>query len=67
MTYLIPEFERIVHAANVDIAPTVARILALNIPGSQGRALEEALEGRATGHEIRGLGKESTGPQKRAA
>jgi len=30
--------------ANVDIAPTVARILALNMPGSQGRALEEALK-----------------------
>ena len=30
--------------ANVDIAPTVARILALNMPGSQGRVLEEALK-----------------------
>src|ERR1700730_5624653 len=30
--------------ANVDIAPTVARILGLNMPGSQGRALEEALK-----------------------
>ncbi|PYM79164.1 MAG: phosphodiesterase [Candidatus Rokuibacteriota bacterium] len=30
--------------ANVDIAPTVARILALNMPGVQGRALEEALK-----------------------
>src|SRR5436309_15876100 len=30
--------------AKVDIAPTVARILALNMPGSQGRALEEALK-----------------------
>jgi arylsulfatase A-like enzyme len=30
--------------ANVDIAPTVARILALNMPGRQGRALEEALK-----------------------
>ena len=30
--------------ANVDIAPTVARILALNMLGSQGRALEEALK-----------------------
>ena len=31
--------------ANVDIAPTVARILALNMPGVQGRILEEALKG----------------------
>jgi arylsulfatase A-like enzyme len=31
--------------ANVDIAPTVARILALNMPGVQGRVLEEALKG----------------------
>ena len=30
--------------ANVDIAPTVARILAVNMPGSQGRVLEEALK-----------------------
>src|SRR6266496_2373575 len=30
--------------ANVDIAPTVARILALSMPGRQGRALEEALK-----------------------
>jgi hypothetical protein len=31
--------------ANVDIAPTVARILALDMPGVQGRVLEEALQG----------------------
>ena len=31
--------------ANVDIAPTVARILALHMPGVQGRMLEEALQG----------------------
>jgi hypothetical protein len=31
--------------ANVDIAPTVARILALHMPGAQGRVLEEALQG----------------------
>ncbi|HEY3097568.1 MAG TPA: phosphodiesterase, partial [Methylomirabilota bacterium] len=31
--------------ANVDIAPTVARILGLNMPGVQGRVLEEALKG----------------------
>jgi arylsulfatase A-like enzyme len=30
--------------ANIDIAPTVARILALNMPGVQGRVLEEALK-----------------------
>jgi hypothetical protein len=30
---------------NVDIAPTVARILAFNMPGIQGRVLEEALKG----------------------
>jgi arylsulfatase A-like enzyme len=31
--------------ANVDIAPTVARLLALNMPDVQGRVLEEALQG----------------------
>jgi len=31
--------------ANVDIAPTVARILALKMPGVQGRVLEETLKG----------------------
>jgi len=30
--------------ANVDIAPTVARILALHMPDVQGRSLEEALK-----------------------
>src|SRR5438034_23382 len=30
--------------ANVDIAPTVARILGLNMPNAQGRVLEEALK-----------------------
>src|SRR5207247_1587958 len=30
--------------ANVDIAPTVARILGLNVPNAQGRVLEEALK-----------------------
>jgi arylsulfatase A-like enzyme len=33
--------------ANVDIAPTVARILDLSMPDVQGRVLEEALEGGA--------------------
>jgi arylsulfatase A-like enzyme len=32
-------------AANVDIAPTVAHILKLNMPDVQGRVLEEALQG----------------------
>jgi len=32
-------------SANVDIAPTVARILGFNMPDLQGRVLEEALEG----------------------
>jgi len=42
--------------ANVDIAPTVARILGLNMPGSQGRALEEALKDgpRVTEYAVRG-------------
>lgn len=30
--------------ANVDIAPTIARILGFDLPGAQGRALEEALK-----------------------
>jgi arylsulfatase A-like enzyme len=34
-------------SANVDLAPTVARILNLNMPDVQGRVLEEALEGGA--------------------
>jgi hypothetical protein len=32
-------------SANVDIAPTVARILGFSMPEAQGRVLEEALEG----------------------
>jgi arylsulfatase A-like enzyme len=32
-------------SANVDIAPTVGRILGFNMPDAQGRVLEEALEG----------------------
>src|SRR5229473_2510805 len=43
--------------ANVDIAPTVARILALNMPGVQGRALEEALKGGPGVTEYTVLGK----------
>src|SRR5713226_4749661 len=43
--------------ANVDIAPTVARILALNMPGSQVRALEEALKGGPRVTEYAVLGK----------
>jgi arylsulfatase A-like enzyme len=44
-----PDFKSGLHdtlpTANVDIAPTVARILTLNMPGVQGRMLEEALKG----------------------
>jgi arylsulfatase A-like enzyme len=43
--------------ANVDIAPTVARILALNMPGVQGRVLEEALKGGPRVTEYAVLGK----------
>jgi hypothetical protein len=43
--------------ANVDIAPTVARILALNMPGVQGRVLEEALKGGPRVTEYALLGK----------
>jgi len=42
--------------ANVDIAPTVARILALNMPGVQGRVVDEALKGgpRVTDYSVFG-------------
>jgi arylsulfatase A-like enzyme len=44
-----PDFKSGLHdplpTANVDIAPTVARILKFNMPDAQGRALEEALQG----------------------
>jgi arylsulfatase A-like enzyme len=42
--------------ANVDIAPTVARILGLSMPGVQGRILEEALKGgpRVTEYAVAG-------------
>ena len=43
--------------ANVDIAPTVARILKLNMPGVQGRVLEEALKGGPGVTEYTVLGK----------
>ncbi len=43
--------------ANVDIAPTVARILLLNMPGAQGRVLEEALKGGPGVTEYTVLGK----------
>jgi arylsulfatase A-like enzyme len=41
---------------NVDIAPTVARILKFNMPGVQGRVLEEALKGgpRVTEYTVSG-------------
>ena len=40
--------------ANVDIAPTVARILKFSMPGVQGRVLEEALQGGPRSQRIRG-------------
>jgi arylsulfatase A-like enzyme len=43
--------------ANVDIAPTIARILAFNMPGVQGRVLEEALQGGPHVTEYTVLGK----------
>jgi len=43
--------------ANVDIAPTVARILLLNMPSAQGRVLEEALKGGPGVTEYTVLGK----------
>jgi hypothetical protein len=38
-------FDDILPTANVDIAPTVARILQFDMPAAQGRVLEEALQG----------------------
>jgi hypothetical protein len=43
--------------ANVDIAPTVARILTFNMPGVQGRVLEESLKGGPHVTEYTVLGK----------
>jgi arylsulfatase A-like enzyme len=43
--------------ANVDIAPTVARMLAFSMPGIQGRVLEEALKGGPRVTEYAVLGK----------
>jgi hypothetical protein len=43
--------------ANVDIAPTVARILILNMRSAQGRVLEEALKGGPSVTEYTVLGK----------
>jgi arylsulfatase A-like enzyme len=44
-----PDFKSDLHdplpTANVDIAPTVARILKFSMPDAQGRVLEEALQG----------------------
>ena len=44
-----PDFRRAFHdplpTANVDIAPTVGRILQVEMPTAEGRVLEEALEG----------------------
>ena len=55
-----PDFKSGVHdtlpTANVDVAPTVAHILAFNMPGVQGRVLEEALKGgpRVTEYTVSG-------------
>src|SRR6266566_4326580 len=55
-----PDFKSGVHdtlpTANVDIAPTVARILAFKMPGVHGRVLEEALKGgpRVTEYTVSG-------------
>ena len=38
---------RIGHVHNLDIAPTIARLLGLEMEGLQGRVLEEALTGPA--------------------
>src|SRR4029079_18163948 len=38
-------FQDALPTANVDIAPTVMRILQFNMPAVQGRVLEEALQG----------------------
>jgi hypothetical protein len=44
-----PDFKSSLHdplpTANVDVAPTVARILKFSMPDAQGRVLEEALQG----------------------
>src|SRR5712692_10722057 len=50
--------------ANVDIAPTVARILILNMPGARGRVLEEALKGGPSVTEYTVLGKTYRSPRK---
>jgi arylsulfatase A-like enzyme len=55
-----PDFKSGVHdtlpTANVDVAPTVAHILAFNMSGVQGRVLEEALKGgpRVTEYTVSG-------------
>jgi hypothetical protein len=56
-----PDFESGLYdtlpTANVDIAPTVARILALTMPDVQGRVLEEALKNGPRVTEYAVLGK----------
>ena len=53
-----PDFKSGLHdtlpTANVDIAPTVARILKFSMPAVQGRVLEEALQGGPPVTRIRG-------------
>ena len=51
--------------ANVDIAPTIARILAFNMPGVQGRVLEEALQGGPHVTEYTVVGKTYRSSKKR--
>jgi hypothetical protein len=50
-----PDFKSGFHdtlpTANVDIAPTVARLLHFSMPAAQGRVLEEALQGGPPGTE----------------
>ena len=61
-----PDFESGLYdtlpTANVDIAPTVARILALTMPDVQGRVLEEALKNgpRVTEYAVLGKGYRSS-------
>jgi hypothetical protein len=56
-----PDFKSALHdtlpTANVDIAPTIARILDFQMPGVQGRVLEEALKDGPRVTEYSNLGK----------
>ena len=50
-------FDDTLPTANVDIAPTVARILQFSMPAVQGRVLEEALKGGPSATEYRVVNK----------